>query len=118
MLEVFIQRNLPLQMPNLDGLQSTRRIRDIGFPCPIIALTAFADEGNFQECKSGYSRDFAVLSLINFVCLGLKSGMNNFLSKPLRRPALKAILKTYCTPIPELTAGDSSNADATPKAEG
>ncbi|KAF2268228.1 hypothetical protein CC78DRAFT_17735 [Lojkania enalia] len=27
--------------------------------------------------------------------------MNFFLSKPIRRPALKHVLKTYCPPIPE-----------------
>lgn len=27
--------------------------------------------------------------------------MNYFLSKPIRRPALKHVLKTYCPPIPE-----------------
>ncbi len=37
-------------MPNLDGLQSTRLIREIGFPCPIVALTAFAEESNFRDC--------------------------------------------------------------------
>ena len=31
----------------------------------------------------------------------LDSGMNFFLSKPIRRPALKHVLKTYCPPIPE-----------------
>jgi CheY-like chemotaxis protein len=39
-------------MPNLDGLQSTRLIREIGFTCPIVALTAFAEESNFRECGS------------------------------------------------------------------
>ena len=31
----------------------------------------------------------------------LDSGMDFFLSKPIRRPALKHVLKTYCPPIPE-----------------
>ncbi|KAF2182588.1 putative histidine kinase HHK5p [Zopfia rhizophila CBS 207.26] len=72
---------MDVQMPNLDGLQSTRLIRQSGFSAPIVALTAYAEESNVKEC--------------------LDSGMNFFLSKPIRRPALKHVLKTYCPPIPE-----------------
>ncbi|KAF2868633.1 putative histidine kinase HHK5p [Massariosphaeria phaeospora] len=72
---------MDVQMPNLDGLQSTRLIRQSGFSAPIVALTAYAEESNIREC--------------------LASGMDFFLSKPIRRPALKHVLKTYCPPIPE-----------------
>ncbi|KAF2006552.1 hypothetical protein P154DRAFT_219389 [Amniculicola lignicola CBS 123094] len=72
---------MDVQMPNLDGLQSTRLIRQSGFSAPIVALTAYAEESNVKEC--------------------LDSGMDFFLSKPIRRPALKHVLKTYCPPIPE-----------------
>ncbi|KAF2713705.1 hypothetical protein K504DRAFT_144615 [Pleomassaria siparia CBS 279.74] len=72
---------MDVQMPNLDGLQSTRLIRESGFSAPIVALTAFSEESNVKEC--------------------LDSGMDFFLSKPIRRPALKHVLKTYCPPIPE-----------------
>lgn len=75
-------------MPNLDGLQSTRLIRQAGYSAPIVALTAYAEEQNVKEC--------------------LDSGMNFFLSKPIRRPALKHVLKTYCAPIPE-EEGESPN---------
>lgn len=68
-------------MPNLDGLQSTRLIRETGYSAPIVALTAFAEESNVKDC--------------------LDSGMNYFLSKPIRRPALKKVLKEYCAPILE-----------------
>ncbi|CAI6339656.1 unnamed protein product [Periconia digitata] len=72
---------MDVQMPNLDGLQSTRLIRESGFSAPIVALTAYAEESNIKECYN--------------------SGMDFFLSKPIRRPALKHVLKTYCAPIPE-----------------
>lgn len=68
-------------MPNLDGLQSTRAIRQIGYSAPIVALTAYAEDSNVKECYD--------------------SGMDFFLSKPIRRPQLKHVLKTYCPPIPE-----------------
>lgn len=70
-----------LQMPNLDGLQSTRLIREMGYSAPIVALSAFAEESNVKEC--------------------MDSGMDFFLPKPIRRPALKQVLKRYCPTIPE-----------------
>ena len=72
---------MDIQMPNLDGLQSTRQIRALGFAAPIVALTAFADESNAREC--------------------IDSGMDYFLPKPIKRPALKQVLKRYCPTIPE-----------------
>jgi len=68
---------MDIQMPNLDGLQSTRLIRNLGYSAPIVALTAFADESNVKQC--------------------LDSGMDMFLSKPIRRPALKQVLQKFST---------------------
>lgn len=90
-------------MPKLDGLQSTRLIRQMGFSAPIVALTAFAEESNVKEC--------------------MESGMDMFLSKPIRRPALKQVLKKFA-PIPEETddapsspnaSGEKSREDGTPQ---
>ncbi|KAL9001033.1 MAG: hypothetical protein Q9169_000517 [Polycauliona sp. 2 TL-2023] len=72
---------MDVQMPNLDGLESTRLIRSMGYSAPIVALTAFAEESNVKEC--------------------MDSGMDFFLPKPIRRPALKQVLKKYCATIPE-----------------
>ena len=72
---------MDVQMPNLDGLQSTRLIREMGYSAPIVALTAFAEDSNVKECYA--------------------SGMDYFLPKPIRRPALKQVLKKYCATIPE-----------------
>ncbi|TLD21515.1 hypothetical protein PspLS_09189 [Pyricularia sp. CBS 133598] len=71
---------MDVQMPNLDGLQSTRLIRQMGYSAPIVALTAFSEESNVKEC--------------------MESGMNEFLAKPIRRPALKQVLQKFAT-IPE-----------------
>ncbi|KAF2857050.1 hypothetical protein K470DRAFT_261166 [Piedraia hortae CBS 480.64] len=49
---------MDVQMPNVDGIQSTRKIREMGFQKPIIALSAFADDINVNNC--------------------LESGMNSF----------------------------------------
>ncbi|KAF2719829.1 hypothetical protein K431DRAFT_192960, partial [Polychaeton citri CBS 116435] len=72
---------MDVQMPNMDGLTSTKLIRETGFAKPIVALTAFAEESNINDCYG--------------------SGMNYFLSKPIRRPQLKKVLTKYCAPIPE-----------------
>ena len=68
-------------MPNLDGIEATKKIREMGYQAPIVALTAFAEEENVQKC--------------------FDSGMDYFLSKPIRRPQLKEVLKTYCKTIAE-----------------
>jgi osomolarity two-component system sensor histidine kinase SLN1 len=50
---------MDIQMPNLDGLQSTRLIRQMGYSAPIVALTAFAEESNVKECyDSGMVKSF------------------------------------------------------------
>jgi osomolarity two-component system sensor histidine kinase SLN1 len=37
-------------MPILDGLESTRLIRQMGYSAPIVALSAFAEESNIKDC--------------------------------------------------------------------
>ncbi|KAL2159095.1 hypothetical protein VTH06DRAFT_2854 [Thermothelomyces fergusii] len=84
---------MDIQMPNLDGLQSTRLIRKMGYSAPIVALTAFSEESNVREC--------------------MESGMNEFLSKPIRRPALKQVLAKFAT-IPEEPETSSLTRRTTP----
>ncbi|KAM0281597.1 hypothetical protein ACHAQH_003466 [Verticillium albo-atrum] len=78
---------MDVQMPNLDGLQSTKLIRKMGYKAPIVALTAFSEASNVKEC--------------------MDSGMDEFLSKPIRRPALKQVLMKFAT-IPEEEAETAS----------
>lgn len=72
---------MDIQMPNLDGLESTRLIRQMGYSAPIVALSAFAEESNIKDC--------------------MESGMDMFLSKPIRRPALKQVLQKFATIVEE-----------------
>ena len=71
---------MDIQMPQLDGIQSTRLIRELGFSAPIVALTAFTDQSNRTACED--------------------VGMNDFLPKPIRRTALKQILAQFARPPP------------------
>ncbi|KAL2264889.1 hypothetical protein VTJ83DRAFT_7399 [Remersonia thermophila] len=88
---------MDIQMPNLDGLQSTRLIRKMGYSAPIVALTAFSEESNIREC--------------------LESGMNEFLSKPIRRPALKQVLKKFSTIMEEPETASLGRKTSTPESK-
>ena len=78
------------QMPEMDGYDATRALRQSGFNRPIVALTANAMEGDREKC--------------------LASGMDDFLTKPLRREALLAALHRWlpATPITTRTPRDPS----------
>ncbi|KAL8713385.1 MAG: hypothetical protein Q9220_002584 [cf. Caloplaca sp. 1 TL-2023] len=89
---------MDVQMPNLDGLQSTRLIRGMGYSAPIVALTAFAEESNVKEC--------------------MDSGMDFFLPKPIKRPALKQVLKKYCATIPEAVEPEADQTKGSNLANG
>jgi two-component system, sensor histidine kinase and response regulator len=69
---------MDLQMPVMDGLAATRRIRELeagGRATPIVALTANAMTGQLERC--------------------LDAGMNDVLTKPLQVSRLKDILERY-----------------------
>ncbi len=86
------------QMPQLDGYETTRRIRqleqertapfDWKAPLHIIAMTANAMEGDREKC--------------------LTAGMNDYLSKPVRRHELQAALARQPETVPIEIAAESS----------
>ncbi len=66
---------MDVKMPVMDGLEATRLIRQQSLTTPIIALTAFAfDQDRIRV---------------------MEAGCNDFLTKPLSPPLLKATLTKY-----------------------
>jgi len=88
---------MDVQMPVLDGLEATKLIRKDARWCmlPVVGLTAHAMAGDRERC--------------------LGAGMNDYLAKPVRTPALLETVGKY-VPQPE-HAGDRT-AGATARAAG
>ncbi|MCA3179634.1 MAG: PAS domain S-box protein [Burkholderiaceae bacterium] len=63
---------MDMQMPVVDGIEATRRIRATGATLPIVAMTANAMEADRVRC--------------------IEAGMNGFLAKPVRGPELAAVI--------------------------
>ncbi|MGL4604544.1 MAG: response regulator, partial [Iodobacter sp.] len=66
---------MDLQMPVLDGLEATRRMRARGDLTPVIALTADALDSHKKSCT--------------------EVGMDDYLSKPIIPLQLNALLKKW-----------------------
>ncbi|MEW6258602.1 MAG: response regulator [Thermodesulfobacteriota bacterium] len=69
---------MDIQMPEMDGLEAVRRIRHLeGGIChtPIVAMTAHAMTGDREKC--------------------IDAGMDDYLSKPIDREALAAVLQKW-----------------------
>lgn len=62
-------------MPQLDGLETTRRLRARGYSAPIVALTAHSDNETIKAC--------------------LEAGMDDFLPKPFRQKQLFKTLSDW-----------------------
>lgn len=93
---------MDVQMPELDGFATTRRIRQLpeGLTIPIIAITAHALAGYREQC--------------------LASGMNDYLTKPVDADTLVATVRTWLPvdlPMLDLVAAPAAAApqvDAAP----
>lgn len=66
---------MDMKMPEMGGLEATRLIRMESQDVPVIAVTAFAFESDRE--------------------VAIEAGCNDFLSKPIDIPVLKALIKKY-----------------------
>lgn len=69
---------MDVSMPNLDGLEATRILRQRGYTTPIVAMTAHALKGD---------RDHA-----------FKIGLSGYMTKPVRPKAIRNELEKWLTP--------------------
>ena len=66
---------MDLEMPGMDGLETTQRLRNLGIEKPIIALTAHARGDCYKRC--------------------IENGMNDFVAKPIDLDELREKLARH-----------------------
>lgn len=67
---------MDIQMPEMDGMNATRAIRDGGFDSiPIVAMTAHAMKGDHEKC--------------------LEAGMNDYIRKPIKREFMFGMIEKW-----------------------
>lgn len=69
---------MDISMPEMDGKEAARTLRAMGATVPIVALTAHAMEGDADAI--------------------LASGIDRYLTKPLRKTAIEGALGEHCPP--------------------
>jgi CheY-like chemotaxis protein len=85
---------MDVQMPQMDGIEATRRIRAGGSQVPVVALTAHATDEVRRAC--------------------LEAGMTDFLAKPIRREQLYRLIDALTGRQPEEVHGASGQLTEIP----
>ncbi len=90
---------MDIQMPEMDGYETTRRIRkDLNMPkLPIIAMTAHAMKGDEEKC--------------------LRAGMNGYIPKPINQDVMFHTLWKAVGPIRRTFVTETMKPDGAPEPE-
>jgi PAS domain S-box-containing protein len=87
---------MDVQMPEMDGFEATREIRKIekqsGGHIPVIAMTAYATEGDRERC--------------------LAAGMDDYVSKPISASKLFKAIEALMAPEESAPSGDEPKGDS------
>ena len=73
---------MDIQMPEMDGLTAAIKLRQIGYSTPMIAMTAYAIEGDREKC--------------------LAAGFTDYISKPIKRDSLIQLIWEYTKKVTNL----------------
>ena len=80
---------LDMMMPEMNGCEATKTLRDKGIKTPIVALTAYAMKGDDTKC--------------------IEAGCDDYISKPIDREQLLRIVRKY---LPSKTQDPAENIDS------
>ena len=92
---------MDVQMPVMDGLEATRKIRELekhsntDAHIPIVAMTARAMKGDREKC--------------------LSAGMDDYVSKPIRRDELNKAIKPLVSQLRTSSSSDQQPTESTSK---